>query len=469
AWEDNDGDGIPDFTGDPPFQGNFEGGAIPSGWTTFGDADWFVQSNTVINGSFSAESGDIVHSQTSSLELVMDTQNGPYSFAYETSTEGFWDYLRFYLDGSLVNSWSGITSGTHSGTVTAGYHTFQWMYYKDASVDANADTVWIDDVTLPISQTMVNYDLDDDNDGVRDEYDLDPRDPCVNMDTDGDGQPDTVATGQFDMSGTGDANYTVDCDMSDWYEDWDDDGDGWDDDLEEECGSDGTDVYDTPSDGDGDWICDNLDDDWDNDGYPNIDGSCDPVWEGLSCFLDQFNFIDSNDDGEISRDEAYFFFAVTYQGDGDDDMDDMDTTSHNSSHIDLGLMADSIWDVYDMGDDECFPETEEGMDEWSEEDEVGCILGLVGYWADQTTSLTWVLEGINENWTYDMMWFVEHIDNVGDHTFVCGNGEEIPFDYVNDGWDDCEDGSDEQQWSESGEPTNWFDCHDGSEIWVYQV
>ena len=31
-------------------------------------------------------------------------------------------------------------------------------------------------------------------------------------------------------------------------------------------------------------------------------------------------------------------------------------------------------------------------------------------------------------------------------TFICGNGDEIPFEYVNDGDADCTDGADEQQY-----------------------
>ena len=77
-------------------------------------------------------------------------------------------------------------------------------------------------------------------------------------------------------------------------------------------------------------------------------------------------------------------------------------------------------------------------------------------------------------------------------SFICGNGDEIPFDSVNDGneysWDDyCEDGADEQwydnytetdytddcqQWNTAnctGAPVNWLDCHDGSKVWIYQV
>ena len=57
----------------------------------------------------------------------------------------------------------------------------------------------------------------------------------------------------------------------------------------------------------------------------------------------------------------------------------------------------------------------------------------------------------------------------GETTFFCGNGDEIPFDWVNDEDEDCEDGADEQQYDEDGDPINWFDCMDGSEVWIYQV
>ena len=54
-------------------------------------------------------------------------------------------------------------------------------------------------------------------------------------------------------------------------------------------------------------------------------------------------------------------------------------------------------------------------------------------------------------------------------TFICGNGDEIPFDLVNDGEGDCPDGADEQQYDADGSEINWFDCSDGSEIWIHQV
>ncbi|MBP72357.1 MAG: hypothetical protein CMA70_02070, partial [Euryarchaeota archaeon] len=396
AWADNDGDGDPDFTGTQGFfSGNFEGGAIPVGWTTYGSNPWFVCGTTVscgtasgspITGSYSAESGDISDSQTSSLEVTMMTTAGDVSFAYETSTESNWDYLRFYVDGSLTMSWSGVSSGTYMTTVSAGNHTFEWMYYKDTSVSSNADTVWVDDISLPTWQPFDQSDLDDDNDGVYDEFDLDPLDPCVSLDTDGDGAPDWVMTGVIDMSGTGDENFTVDCDASMWVEDWDDDGDGWSDDLEDLCGSNHLDGDESPMDLDQDFVCDDLDDDLDNDLTVNPVSNCDLYLDSgetaayIDCVSDGFHAVDADGDGEASYMELMHAWTFQWASDGDDG-DDMD--------------------------------------------------GMV--------------------------------------TFFCGDGSEIPFEWVNDEIDDCEDGADEQQFDENGEPINWFDCYDGTQVWINQV
>jgi hypothetical protein len=58
----------------------------------------------------------------------------------------------------------------------------------------------------------------------------------------------------------------------------------------------------------------------------------------------------------------------------------------------------------------------------------------------------------------------------GDGTiFICGDGTEIPFEWVNDGGQDCADGADEQQYDAAGEEINWFDCYSGDEVWIHQV
>ena len=341
AWLDNDGDGLPDFNGVPQFSGDFETGSLGD-YDTFGDADWSVVdaassiSGAIINGTFSAESGDIDNSQTSSLEIEWSTIAGDMSFEYVTSTETNWDYLRFYVDGSLQASWSGQTAGVHVQSLTAGTHTFEWQFYKDGSVSTYDDTVWIDDVTLPLVQmSNTNNDTDDDNDGTLDDYDVDPLNPCVGIDTDGDGMPDTVSTGVVDMSGNNDSAFIVDCsdtEVNPYMADSDDDGDGWSDEDEFACGTDQLNGTEMPSDFDNDGLCDIFDDDSDNDGvvdtldaFPYDDSeSEDADGDGIGNNADP----DDDNDNVTDVDDAFPYDPTESEdldGDGIGDNADNDT------------------------------------------------------------------------------------------------------------------------------------------------
>ena len=75
---------------------------------------------------------------------------GEVSFWYKVSSEANYDYLEFYVDGSLRAEWAGeVGWAEHTTTVTGGNHTFRWNYDKDWSVSDGQDCGWIDDVTFP--------------------------------------------------------------------------------------------------------------------------------------------------------------------------------------------------------------------------------------------------------------------------------------------------------------------------------
>ena len=69
-------------------------------------------------------------------------------FWYRVSSEGSFDYLRFYIDNvQQGNGWSGnVPWAMASYNVAAGQHTFRWTYSKDASVNEGSDRSWIDEV-----------------------------------------------------------------------------------------------------------------------------------------------------------------------------------------------------------------------------------------------------------------------------------------------------------------------------------
>ncbi len=92
----------------------FTNNALPTGWTTGGDASWFPSSEStdhVVSGSFSMRSGEITNSQNSWLQVVA-TGTGTVSFYYQCFGErSCWggtlydfDRLTFAVDG-VTNYW----------------------------------------------------------------------------------------------------------------------------------------------------------------------------------------------------------------------------------------------------------------------------------------------------------------------------------------------------------------------------
>ena len=126
--------------------GNFAGFA----WEMDGNADW-TTSGSAYEGNFCAQSGNIGDNQTSELHLtVYVVAPGDISFQYKVSSEATYDYLRFLHDGTQQAAWAGEAGWSEfSYPVTAGEHTFSWIYDKDTSVSNGSDCGWIDYIIFP--------------------------------------------------------------------------------------------------------------------------------------------------------------------------------------------------------------------------------------------------------------------------------------------------------------------------------
>ncbi|MEX1363188.1 MAG: hypothetical protein AB1Z98_08685 [Nannocystaceae bacterium] len=129
---------------------DFEAGVLPPEFTVGGTVGWVVDAVNPIAGGFSAHNGNIGASQNSTMALTaIFGAAGTISFTHEESSEGSFDFLEFYIDGVLIDSWSGINPPVvENYPVGAGMHDFELRYDKDGSVDAGMDTVWIDDLSL---------------------------------------------------------------------------------------------------------------------------------------------------------------------------------------------------------------------------------------------------------------------------------------------------------------------------------
>ena len=120
-------------------------------WTFSGTADWVITDISPYEGVYCAKSGVITHNQTSELIINVETTNDDYiSFYRKVSSESSYDYLRFYIDGTLQAQWSGeVAWGQVSYYVPAGVHIFKWVYSKDGSVNTGSDCAWIDYIIFP--------------------------------------------------------------------------------------------------------------------------------------------------------------------------------------------------------------------------------------------------------------------------------------------------------------------------------
>lgn len=128
-------------------------------WQTGGNGNWAVSSQNPYEGTYCIKSGNINDEQNTWLTLEYDVfGNDSISFWYKVSSESTYDFLRFYIDGTELSSWSGEVAWQRIAfPVTAGTHIFKWQYDKDYSVSSGSDCGWIDFITLPAPPMTTAY------------------------------------------------------------------------------------------------------------------------------------------------------------------------------------------------------------------------------------------------------------------------------------------------------------------------
>ena len=143
------------FAGDENFKVVPVVGRIPIGeavdntdlsWTTGGDSGWFGQASTYYYDGDAAQSGDISDNQNTWMKTTVSGP-GDLSFYWKVSSEYYWDYLRFYVEGIEQDKISGSTSWIHKTySIDSGTHTLTWKYTKDGSISTGEDCGWVDKV-----------------------------------------------------------------------------------------------------------------------------------------------------------------------------------------------------------------------------------------------------------------------------------------------------------------------------------
>lgn len=151
---------LEDFESSPPGSGAFDA-QIP--WNQTDDAAWSIVDLSTIDiggvtgSTFGAGSGPIGNGQRSGLTVTLVTGGGNLTFTRAVSSEANFDFLRLYIDGRVARDingqpteWSGdVPFGTVVVPISAGHHTFTWVYEKDASGAAGLDRAFVDDISFP--------------------------------------------------------------------------------------------------------------------------------------------------------------------------------------------------------------------------------------------------------------------------------------------------------------------------------
>lgn len=125
-------------------------------WQINEGINWKFVSDEVKNGSFALKTDTIADEDSTKLSIKLDVlSNDSICFDFKTSTEAEYDYFKFYIDGELIEEWSGINDWTNANfDVTPGVHEFSWVFSKDFAMSEGEDCVWIDNIVLPVSNTI---------------------------------------------------------------------------------------------------------------------------------------------------------------------------------------------------------------------------------------------------------------------------------------------------------------------------
>ena len=158
---------------------DFESGTfVHMPWNLTGNSDWGI-SPDAYEGEYSAQSGIIDSNENSELNISINVTSEDYiSFFYKVSSESSYDYLRFYIDSTEMDAWSGEQGWSEASyLISTGEHTLRWVYEKDSSVDSGSDTAWIDYILFPpigapafsdisISLDNISVDIDPDTESI---------------------------------------------------------------------------------------------------------------------------------------------------------------------------------------------------------------------------------------------------------------------------------------------------------------
>lgn len=128
-------------------------------WSSSSTWPWGMAYTGAFEGSYAVCSGDIGNEETSNIMLTYNcVASDSISFFRKISSEEEADYLRFYIDGVLIDEWAGMFDWEKfTYPVIAGVHTFMWQYEKNEEEKKGEDCAWIDYIVFPPTKVTHCY------------------------------------------------------------------------------------------------------------------------------------------------------------------------------------------------------------------------------------------------------------------------------------------------------------------------
>ncbi len=125
-------------------------------WQTGGNAPWEIINEFPYEGFYSIKSGSITHSQTSEISLTYHVMSADSIIFFRKVSSESSDKLKFYINSTLMDDWSGNTGGwkREAFAVGSGIKTFKWVYEKNNIGSGGSDCAWLDFIVLPSPMVM---------------------------------------------------------------------------------------------------------------------------------------------------------------------------------------------------------------------------------------------------------------------------------------------------------------------------
>ncbi len=178
------------------FLEDFETGTFDKyDWEQAGNLPWTVDHVYPYEGYYQAKSGAIGDDQSSEFFITYTVMEpDTIKFYRKVSSEADFDKLIFKIDNNVKGTWSGSKSWAQVAyPVSAGTHTFKWIYEKDYAGATGSDCAWVDYIELPTMMVSTVFA------GPDDDY-------CANATYFCDGSATNFANLQWTTSGDGTFN-----------------------------------------------------------------------------------------------------------------------------------------------------------------------------------------------------------------------------------------------------------------------